>query len=433
MSGTVDVRHLHRADGDDIRLMIGSRLERLGMIFRYAAYIVLVPVFLIGTDRGNYRDLAVITGIVLLHNAFVHFVLWTRQPNMFLTPWNFLIHLTEASLIVAFTGADESEFFFLYYFPLIAYSVFSREFTRILVATVICFLAYGMVIAIEYLRAGISAPAAVVFLKIVSVVLCGWLAASLGRLWRQIEDAAATRAQALASSEATLRTILDSTAEPILVYDEGEAITEVNDRACEFLGMRHEEILGRAFRSFLFDDDSVSERLAEAKLRDEYHGEQVFVNAEGVERTVDLHIRSFIQEPRGSLARRFFVVIAHDITERKNLQEATHLANANLARLNRELQQVNEMKTGLLTTVSQRIRSPLTAILGYLDMLLNDDFGPVASDQRKPLQNCRRTTVRVFRIIDEALHVPPPVPHSLSSHDKLWSIVRAADVTREKD
>jgi len=419
MSDTVDVRHLHRADDDDIRLMLGSRLERLGMILRYAAYIVLVPVFLLGTAQGNYRDLAVITGVVLLHNAFVHFVLWTRRPNMFLTPWNFLIHLTEASLIVAFTGADESEFFFLYYFLLVAYSVFSRKFTRVLVATVICFLAYGMVIAIEYLRAGISAPAAVVFLKIVSVVLFGWLAASLGRLWRQIEDAAATRAQALASSEATLRTILDSTAEPILVYDEGEAITEVNDKACEFLGMKREEILGRAFRSFLFDDDSVSERLAEAKLRDEYHGEQVFVNAEGVERTVDLHIRSFIQG-----RWRFFVVIAHDITERKDLQEATHLANANLARLNRELQQVNEMKTGLLITVSQRIRSPLTAILGYLDMLLNDDFGPVAPDQRKPLQNCRRTTVRVFRIIDEALHVPPPVSRS---------IIRAADITREKD
>ena len=53
MSGTVDVRHLHRADGDDIRLMLGSRLERLGMIFRYAAYIVLVPVFLLGTAQGS--------------------------------------------------------------------------------------------------------------------------------------------------------------------------------------------------------------------------------------------------------------------------------------------------------------------------------------------------------------------------------------------
>ena len=186
MSGTVDVRHLHRADGDDIRLMLGSRLERLGMILRYAAYIVFVPVFLLGIAQGSYLDLAVVTGVVLLHNGFVHFVLWTRRPSMFLTPWNFLIHLTEASLIVAFTGADESEFFFLYYFLLVAYSLFSREFARILVATVICFLAYGMVIAIEYLRAGIAAPAAVVFLKIVSVVLCGWLAASLGRLWRQI-------------------------------------------------------------------------------------------------------------------------------------------------------------------------------------------------------------------------------------------------------
>ena len=115
--------------------------------------------------------------------------------------------------------------------------------------------------------------------------------------------------------------------------------------------------------------------------------------------------------------QRFFVVVAHDITERKHLQEATHLANVNLERLNRELQQVNNLKTGLLTAVSQRLRSPLTAILGYLDMLLNDELGPLPPEQRKILQNARRTTLRVFALIDEALDVPP-AGTSAPSRDK---------------
>lgn len=403
----MDAKHLQDMDNNDIRLMLGSRLERFGMILRYVGYVVLAPIFMLGDANGSYRDLAIVTLLVLLHNAFVHIVSWKRRTDLFLTPWNFFIHLTEASLIVAFTGAEESEFHFLYLVLLIGYSVFFREAARVFAATAVCCFAYAGVIGVEYLMAGIVLPPAVLVVKIGSVALCGAFVATASRLWRQIEDAGDARAQALAASEATLRTILDSTAEPILVYDEFEAITEVNDRACEFLGMRRGQIIKRQFRDFLFDDDSVSERLAEARLRDEYHGEQIFVTSDGTERTVDLHIRSFVQNVSGPSPRRgrFFVAIAHDITERKNLQEATHLANANLARLNRELQQVNEMKTGLLTAVSQRIRSPLTAILGYLDLLLNDEFGPVAPDQRRPLQNCRRTTARVFRLIDESLGV----------------------------
>jgi PAS domain S-box-containing protein len=402
MSGAMSVKSPRGVSGDGLRLMLGSRLERFGVFMRCFAYAVLAPMFFWERVSVDYRGLLVITVVILLHNIFVHYVLWRRRPELFLTPWNFVINLAEASIVVGFTGMEESEFFFLYFFMLIGYSVFFREFAWVLVATAICCAAYGVVLAWGYYSFGFAVPLAVVVLKLGSVAVCGWMMALLSRLWRQIEDAASARARALASSEATLRTILDSTADPILVYDEDEVIIEVNDKACEFLALSREAALGRIFRDFLFDDDSVSERLAEAKLRDEYHGEQVFVNADGVERTVDLHIRSFMQ---GYL--RYYVAIAHDITERKNLQEATHLANANLGRLNMELQQVNELKTGLLTTFSQRIRSPLTATLGYLDMLLNDDFGDITPDQRKPLQNCRRITVRIFRLIDEALGAPP--------------------------
>lgn len=402
MSSSPNVSRPPSEERDDIRLVLGSRIERLGMIIRYVAFLALAQVFLLGEVRGSYRDLAIIGFVVLLHNAFVHVVLWRRRYRLFGTPWNFIIHLTEASAVIFFTGGDESEFFFLYIFILTGYSVFRREFARILMASLVCLLAYILVLTIEYFRAGISVAPGIIVVKMSGIPVCGWLVATIGQLWWRIEDAAAARARALASSEATLRTILDSTADPILVYDESEAIAEVNDKACEFLGMKREEILGRPFRNFLFDDDSLQERLAEVRLRDEYHGEQVFVNVEGNERTVDLHIRTFVRRQQ-----RFFVAIAHDITERKNLEEATHLANANLARLNRELQQVNELKTGLLTTISQRVRSPLTAILGYLDMLLNDEFGAITPEQRKPLQSCRRTTVRVFRLIDEALGTPP--------------------------
>lgn len=381
----------------DMRLMLGLRLERTGLVFRYIAYFVLLGVFLAGLTPGRYRDLAIITAVVFLHAAFVHAVLWSRRYEIFASPVNFLIHLTEISFVVLFTGAEESEFFTLYLLFIVGYTVYRRNFAWMVVASAVTCGAYLVVIAGEWAVAGLALPLGVILVKVGSIPVCGWIVATTNILLHRTEEDLATRADALASSETMLRTIIDHTAEPILVYDENELVTEANNRACEFLGVFRENLLGKPFRSLLFDDGTLAEQLAALYECNEYHGEQIFLNADGDERTVDLHVRSFIRK-----GRKFSVAIARDITEQKELQEATQLASARLAHLNRELRQVNELKTSVLTSVSQRLRSPLTAILGYLDLLLNDELGPAPPDQRKALLNSRRSALKIFGLLDEA-------------------------------
>jgi len=395
---------------EDSRLLLGIRLERLALILRYGAWLALAAIFLSEFVEGGHRNLAIITAVVLAHSAFVHTVFWTRRYHWFVSPLNFFIHLTEISLVVQFTGAEKSDLFVLYLFLIMGYTAYRRRFARIMVVAAISCCAYALIISIEWYFVGIRIPPGIILVKLLSILICGWLVATLSELLRRTEDASQVRARALASSEAALRTTLDSTADPILVYDANGLIADVNDQACEFLALPRQEVLGKPFSSFLFDDGTLSDKLAEAQLRGEYHGEQVFLSADGRERTVELHVRSYVRDQQ-----RFFVAVGHDITERKNLQEATHLANVNLARLNRELQQVNELKTGLLTAVSQRIRSPLTAILGYLDMLLADEFGPIAPDQRKALQRCRRGAQRIAQLIDESLQTPAGSPDERKS------------------
>ena len=52
--------------------------------------------------------------------------------------------------------------------------------------------------------------------------------------------------------------------------------------------------------------------------------------------------------------------------------------------------------------VSQKLRSPLTAILGYMDLLLDEELGELLPEQRKSLQTCRRSTLRIFKLLDES-------------------------------
>jgi signal transduction histidine kinase len=120
------------------------------------------------------------------------------------------------------------------------------------------------------------------------------------------------------------------------------------------------------------------------------------LDSDGGEHTVDLKARSFVREHA-----RYFVCVARDITEQKDYQEATQLANENLERLNRELRQLNDLKAGFLGKTSQKLRAPLAALLGYLDMLINEELGEINDDQRKALHTCRRSALRLLRVAEE--------------------------------
>jgi len=231
---------------------------------------------------------------------------------------------------------------------------------------------------------------------------CGWIMHQLGRLLRQTEADAARRARELLSSEATLRTILDNTAEPIVVYGDNEFVAEANRRACTFFGLPRESLVGRRFREFLFDDGLLPDRMDATRRTGEFHDEMLVVRPDGNERSVDMHIHSFIRD-----RRRFFVAMFRDITEQKDLQDAQRQAKEQLETANRELQRVNALRDDFYTTVARRLRSPLSAILGFIDMLLDEEMGELGSEQRGALQSCRRSARRVLDMVDEAFENAP--------------------------
>lgn len=385
-----------KAIKDTYTLLITS-IERIALGMRYVCYAIMAPLFLLGYIEGNYRDFAVVTVVVVLHNAFAHWALWTGRHALLVSPWNFLIYFAETSVIILFTGAEESAGFVLYFLFLIGFSAYCRDAVRLILVTLLCCGSYAAIVSFEWYRIGLAEAFGVIVFKNLSILLCGLLLANLSRRLRDVEVDSFTRAQELAASEATLRTILDHTADPIFVFDDNEFLTMVNDRACELFALHRDELLGQRVRKFMFDDGTLPAKLATLRSRGAYQGEQLLVAADGAEHAADIVVRSFIREQQ-----RYHVALVHDITPQKELQETTREANSNLERLNRELRQVNALRTGFLASVSQKLRSPLSAVLGYLDMLLDEELGPTTAEQRRALQTCRRGTLRAFRVLDEA-------------------------------
>lgn len=397
------------------RLEFAASIERIALIMRYIVYTIVVGLYLTHQLKGEFLDVIIATAIIGAHNAFSHLILLTRRYQVFLSWTNFLIYLFESTLLIWITGADNSVAYVTYILLIVGLSAFSESYWRILLATFACIAAYNGVLVIEYLREGFSNQLGVVAVQQLSVLMVGWLVAHTGQLLHRARTQLQLQTEALQASEFTLRTILDSTTDPILVFDDRELITEANHRACSFAGLERGLLLRQRFRSFLFDDGTIPNKMEALKRAGRFHGEQVLIGRDGDEMTVEMHIRAVTLEER-----QHYVTVMHDITERKDLQEATRLANLNLEKINSELQRLNRVKTHVMAQLSQRLRSPLSAILGYVEMMLDEELGEIGPAQQKGLQTCRRSTLRIFRMLDETLDLDIPLALSeptASSHD----------------
>jgi signal transduction histidine kinase len=86
-----------------------------------------------------------------------------------------------------------------------------------------------------------------------------------------------------------------------------------------------------------------------------------------------------------------------DITERKRVERE-------LARQNDELRSLDRMKDDFVALVTHELRSPVTSIVGYADVLL-DDESSLSDEQLRCLQVVRRNADRLLRLVGDLLFV----------------------------
>lgn len=113
------------------------------------------------------------------------------------------------------------------------------------------------------------------------------------------------------------------------------------------------------------------------------------------------------------------VHLAEDVTEMGTLEQQLtqqrnelRLLQAQLARhnvelgaINAELQQLDQIKSAFISVAAHELRTPLGLINGYVEVLLDEDLGPLAPNQREYLEIVQRNTQRLLNLTHDLLDI----------------------------
>ncbi|MDG6102065.1 PAS domain S-box protein [Dactylosporangium aurantiacum] len=227
------------------------------------------------------------------------------------------------------------------------------------------------------------------------------------QLGRVADRMAAT--QAVRFGAERMERILDSCVEAFVAMDEGGMITGWNAAAEKVFGLSKEEAIGRR----------LADTIVPPRFREAHHlgigrflttGEKRVLDnrieisawhANGYEFPVELAVWA-VPDPMQGWSFNAFV---HDITDRKRTEDALRAAYEHEREAVSRLRELDVAKSDFVATVSHEFRTPLTNVIGHLEVLASGDAGELNPAQTRMLQVIGRNSDRLRALIEDLLTI----------------------------
>jgi PAS domain S-box-containing protein len=114
-------------------------------------------------------------------------------------------------------------------------------------------------------------------------------------------------------------------------------------------------------------------------------------------------------------------VAAHDVTDRRRLEEQLREQNLALEETNRHVQAANRMKSEFLANMSHELRSPLNGIIGFSELLFDGRLGPVPDRQKEILGRVLNSAKHLLQLINDVLDLSKVEAGRLEFHPESLS------------
>ncbi|WP_246154444.1 histidine kinase dimerization/phospho-acceptor domain-containing protein [Methylobacterium oryzihabitans] len=201
----------------------------------------------------------------------------------------------------------------------------------------------------------------------------------------------------LAASDGRLREIqavLDAVADGIVILDGEGRILSLNRGATALLGFETREVAGDDVGLLFTAESRVAARAALHRARGGSSGEAEEVIGQARDGTLPL-LLSVSALAAGDESR--FAVVLRDVSDLKRTER-------DLARARRDAERASNERLDFLATVSHEVRTPLNAIIGFAEMMLDEQYGPLGSDRyRDYLRDIRVSGEHVVGLVDDLL------------------------------
>jgi len=200
----------------------------------------------------------------------------------------------------------------------------------------------------------------------------------------------------LRSNQEKQRRVFESSPDPMIVVDPSALIVDFNSAFIEALGVDPEKVPGEKIFRFLHRDQW---RLA---IKDFYRTWEVgylknmeyrVVRPDGVEFDAETSSGA-IYGPDGK--PESMVLIIKDITERKETERKILEAKY-------KAEESDKLKTAFLSNMSHEIRTPMNAIVGFSDLLLDEQLGP--DERRDFIAQINQGADDLMRLIDDIIDI----------------------------
>ena len=98
-----------------------------------------------------------------------------------------------------------------------------------------------------------------------------------------------------------------------------------------------------------------------------------------------------------------------------------------IAEQNRELKVLDALKDEFVASVSHELRTPLTSIQGYIELVLDEETGPLNDDQQRYLAVVNRNSERLLRLVGDLLFIARLDAASLQLEQEPLSLTRLVE------
>ena len=210
----------------------------------------------------------------------------------------------------------------------------------------------------------------------------------------------ATLSAELGNSREMYRSLLEDASDAILVCDENSQLIISNKSAERFFGLPRVRVEGRLLKDLLTDIHCSNAAefaawFASVAPRQTGDAELRFVHP-SEHRPLVGWVRSTVIE--GADKQRLGQLIIRDATHEEEVRRQ-------LERAAMELERLNQMKNSFLGLASHELKTPLTIIIGYVDLLLHEMDISMDENSRELLQHIARAGERLSEIVRDMVDV----------------------------